>query len=81
MKREGKQNKGNAKSKAAEVFDSFPDLKGMWSSVRGSPLCARYQLGTCPEEGTTSSGGHCSKGMHACCVPKCFEKHSMKDHK
>ena len=80
-KSDGKQSKAPSKSKAAEVFDSLSELKGMWSTVRGNPLCARYQLGTCLEEGNTSPGGWCSKGMHACCVPKCFEKHSMKDHK
>ena len=73
-------SKAQAKTKAAETFATMPDLKGMWSSVRGNPLCARYQLGTCPEEAFVAKGDRCSKGMHACCVPKCFENHSMKDH-
>ena len=73
-------SKAQAKTKAAETFATMPDLKGMWSSVRGNPLCARYQLGTCPEESFVAKGDKCSKGMHACCVPKCFETHSMKDH-
>ena len=74
------QDKSSSKTKAATAFAQFPELQGMWSSVRGNPVCAKYQLGQCPEETTVSPGGWCAVGWHVCCVPKCFEKHSKKDH-
>jgi hypothetical protein len=80
-KGDGKLSRTQVSKKAADIFESIPDLKGMWSTVRGKPLCARYQLGTCPEEPIVRPGDTCTKGLHACCVPKCFEKHSFKDHK
>lgn len=80
-KGDGKMSRTQTTKKAAEVFDAIPELKNMWSTVRGKPLCARFQLGTCPEEPFVKPGDTCTKGLHACCVPKCFEKHSLKDHK
>jgi hypothetical protein len=75
-----KLSRNQAKNRAAEVFDSIPELKSMWSTIKGKPLCARYQLGSCPESSGVTPGGTCTKGLHACCVPKCFQTHSMKEH-
>jgi hypothetical protein len=77
-KSKGKDKGG--KSKTSSAFDVIPELKGMWAFVRGNAVCVKYNLGTCPET-QVKPGEWCSRGVHVCCVPKCFESHSMKEHK
>ena len=76
----GKGKDKGGKSKTSSAFDIIPELKGMWAFVRGNPVCVKYNLGTCPET-QVKPGEWCSRGIHVCCVPKCFEVHSMKEHK
>ena len=42
---------------------------GVPSNSDGKPICFGYNLGTCKSE------GDCTKGLHICCHPKCFQKH------
>ena len=42
---------------------------GVPANSDGKPICFGYNLGTC------KSDGDCSKGLHICCHPKCFQKH------
>ena len=42
---------------------------GVPANSDGKPICFGYNLGTC------KSDGDCTKGLHICCHPKCFQKH------
>ena len=42
---------------------------GVPSNEDGKPICFGYNLGTCRND------GDCTKGLHICCHPKCFQKH------
>jgi hypothetical protein len=44
---------------------------GVPSNEDGKPICFGYNLGTC------RSDGDCTKGLHICCHPKCFQKHAF----
>ena len=49
-------------------------LMGMCSTdPSGKPICFGFNLGTCSEK-----GDRCPKGLHICCHPKCFGKHSLQ---
>ena len=44
---------------------------GVPTNPDGKPICFGYNLGTC------RSDGDCPKGLHICCHPKCFQKHTF----
>jgi hypothetical protein len=44
---------------------------GVPTNGEGKPICFGYNLGTC------KSDGDCTKGLHICCHPKCFQKHAF----
>ena len=51
-----------------------PALKaGVPVNNEGKPICFGYNLNTC------KSAGDCTKGLHICCHPKCFQKHPFID--
>ena len=72
------KNKRADDSKPHEAWNTIPELKGMWSKVRGNVVCPKFALGECPED--VKPGAFCSRGQHICPFPKCFQKHVMKEH-
>lgn len=52
-------------------------LIGMCSvTPEGTPICYGWNLGTCKG---TKAGEKCLRGLHVCCLPKCFQPHSLAD--
>ena len=43
------------------------------------PICFGFNTGRCPYK--AELGTRCPRGLHVCCHPKCFKKHTFKDHK
>ena len=52
-------------------------LIGMCSATPdGVLICYGWNLGTCQD---AKAGDKGSKGIHLCCLPKCFQKHALPD--
>ena len=65
-----KGGKGAGKGKGARTPMKLPDgLAGTTSLPDGSPICFKYQFGTCPFQ----TQKQCKFGVHACC--QCYAEH------